>query len=192
MERMTKDEFKKARKTLGITGDELADRLDVRPDTLRKWESGKQPIPYAVASELSAIAGDRIRELMEAANGKGAGSRELYGPELRLGMSVETPSGPAAITGIVETFSDPSRLTLDGWDVYLTRGGETWVRHLDKAGTLRASMVMGTFPTPETLRAIREAARHLGLGIATIDVITHNIRDARQAAAVLADLRAVK
>ena len=61
--RMSPAQLKNARKVLGMTGEALAARLDVRGDTVRKWESGKELIPHRVGSEIDKIAFDRRREI---------------------------------------------------------------------------------------------------------------------------------
>ncbi len=61
-ERMAPAQFRTARELLGWSGPALADALDVRPDTLRRWESGRDPIPYSVPSELANIARYQARE----------------------------------------------------------------------------------------------------------------------------------
>lgn len=62
-DRMTPAQLKNARKVLGMTGEALAASLNVRPDTVRKWESGKELIPHRVGSEIDRIAFDRRREI---------------------------------------------------------------------------------------------------------------------------------
>lgn len=46
------------REALGLTRDDLARMLNVRPDTLRHWEIGKDPAPYRVPAELDQIEAD--------------------------------------------------------------------------------------------------------------------------------------
>lgn len=67
--RMDPARFKQTRKTIGLTGDELAYRLGVRSDTLRRWESGRDPIPYAVPGELLEVASGRLLDLEELISG---------------------------------------------------------------------------------------------------------------------------
>ena len=61
--RMTGDQLASARKTLRLSQDELAQRLSVRRDTLARWETGRDPIPYAVPGEVQGIAAARIEEI---------------------------------------------------------------------------------------------------------------------------------
>ncbi len=61
--RMSPAQLKNARKVLGMTGEALAECLDVRGDTIRKWESGKELIPHRVGSEIDRIAFDRRCEI---------------------------------------------------------------------------------------------------------------------------------
>lgn len=51
-ERMDGLELKARREYLGLTLDAAALMLGVRQDTLRRWESGRDPIPYRVPAEL--------------------------------------------------------------------------------------------------------------------------------------------
>lgn len=51
-ERMDGLELKARREYLGLTLDAAALLLGVRQDTLRRWESGREPIPYRVPDEL--------------------------------------------------------------------------------------------------------------------------------------------
>lgn len=62
-QRMTGDELRRVRRVLGLTSEALAQRLAVRPDTYRKWESGGDPIPYGVPANLLAVAQARSGEL---------------------------------------------------------------------------------------------------------------------------------
>lgn len=51
---MTKEEIKDLRKELGITQQELADRLGLTVDTIRSWESGYRN-PSGSAKKLLEI-----------------------------------------------------------------------------------------------------------------------------------------
>ena len=51
-ERMPPIELKLIREWLGVSGDWLAEQLDVTPRTVRNWESGKRPIPDGVRLEI--------------------------------------------------------------------------------------------------------------------------------------------
>lgn len=67
--RLTRQELRHARKILGLTSETLAERVGVRADTVRKWESGRYTIPYGVRSDLAAVASsrrDEIQDLIES------------------------------------------------------------------------------------------------------------------------------
>jgi transcriptional regulator with XRE-family HTH domain len=53
--RMTGGELQTVREYLGLTTEHLAAMLDVRHDTARRWESGRDPIPYRVREEVEQI-----------------------------------------------------------------------------------------------------------------------------------------
>ena len=63
--RMLPDELKEARAVLGLSQQALADLLSVRQDTVARWESGRDPIPYAVPGELDALAVKRVEEIRD-------------------------------------------------------------------------------------------------------------------------------
>ncbi len=54
-ERMSDAEFKIAREFLGLSGDWLAEHLNVTPRTVRRWEQGKYPIPDGVRLEIEDL-----------------------------------------------------------------------------------------------------------------------------------------
>lgn len=54
-ERMTPAEFKVAREFLGLTGDWLAEHLNVSGRTVRHWEQGKYPIPDGVRLQIEGL-----------------------------------------------------------------------------------------------------------------------------------------
>ncbi|MFL4491585.1 helix-turn-helix domain-containing protein [Streptomyces sp. VTCC 41912] len=54
-ERMTDAEFKVVREYLGLTGDWLAEHLEVSPRTVRHWEAGKYAIPDGVRLALEDL-----------------------------------------------------------------------------------------------------------------------------------------
>lgn len=66
--RLAASEVRAARATLGMTQDALAERLGVRRDTVRDWESGKHPAPYGLAGDLARIATDRSAEIAALAD----------------------------------------------------------------------------------------------------------------------------
>lgn len=54
--RMDPDELRARREYLGLTQDALSAALGgVRADTIRRWESGREPIPYGVPGEIAWI-----------------------------------------------------------------------------------------------------------------------------------------
>lgn len=61
--RLTNAQLRTARRIIGLSGQELANRLGIRSDTLRRWESGRDEIPYRVREELAKIAAERARSL---------------------------------------------------------------------------------------------------------------------------------
>lgn len=67
VERLTNDEMRRARRITGLSSPELARRLGVRSDTLRRWETGRDPIPYRVREEMVAIAEERAATIQAAA-----------------------------------------------------------------------------------------------------------------------------
>ena len=54
-ERMTGAEFAAHRCRLGLTLAEMGEQLNVRPDTVQKWESEREPVPYRVPDELAEL-----------------------------------------------------------------------------------------------------------------------------------------
>ena len=54
-DRMDPGELQAVREYLGLTGEALAAMLSVNPVTLRRWEPGRDPIPYRVREEVEQI-----------------------------------------------------------------------------------------------------------------------------------------
>lgn len=54
-DRMDPGELQTVREALGLTTRHLAGMLDVREDTVRRWESGRDPIPVRVREEIETI-----------------------------------------------------------------------------------------------------------------------------------------
>lgn len=54
--RMTKEQLRSTRTTLGLTQARLADLLKVRADTYRHWEGGREPVPYDLPERLATAA----------------------------------------------------------------------------------------------------------------------------------------
>lgn len=52
---MSGAELQSIREYLGLTGDRLADVLDVAPRTVRYWEAGQYPIPDGVRDEVAQL-----------------------------------------------------------------------------------------------------------------------------------------
>ncbi|GAB2457413.1 DUF1870 family protein [Xylanimonas ulmi] len=57
-DRMTGGELQTVREYLGLTTESLAAILDVRHDTVRRWESGRDPIPLRVRQEVEQVEAD--------------------------------------------------------------------------------------------------------------------------------------
>lgn len=55
MTRMTTMQFRKAAAALNLSYNQIAGRLNIRPDTVRKWATGDK-IPHKIRTELEAIA----------------------------------------------------------------------------------------------------------------------------------------
>ena len=53
--RMTGAEFAAHRCRLGLTLAEMGKRLHVRADTIQRWESEREPVPYRVPDELADL-----------------------------------------------------------------------------------------------------------------------------------------
>lgn len=53
------------RKTLGLSGRELAGLLDVTPEHLSRWENGKAPIDHLAAALVGNIALEQVRGLSD-------------------------------------------------------------------------------------------------------------------------------
>lgn len=68
-DRMDPGELQAVREYLGLTTESLAGMLDVRHDTLRRWESGRDPIPHRVREQVEQIedyTGRAVDELVAA------------------------------------------------------------------------------------------------------------------------------
>lgn len=55
-ERMSGAELQMMREYLGLTGNDLSQMLRVRADTVRAWETGRDPVPFRTRDEITAIA----------------------------------------------------------------------------------------------------------------------------------------
>ena len=69
--RITGPEFAVHRSRLGLTMAELGKRLGVRHDTIKRWESEREPVPYRVPEELAELhrQQDALARQMAAADG---------------------------------------------------------------------------------------------------------------------------
>lgn len=69
---MTGIALKTTREWLGLSGQWLADHLDVNPRTIRSWEQGRDPIPDGVRLEVERLeeqSGEIVDRLVEALSG---------------------------------------------------------------------------------------------------------------------------
>ena len=71
MSRITGPEFAAHRSRLGLTMAELGKRLGVRADTIKRWESEREPVPYRVPDELAELhrQQDALAQQMAGADG---------------------------------------------------------------------------------------------------------------------------
>ena len=69
--RITGPEFAAHRSRLGLTMAELGERLGVRADTIKRWESEREPVPYRVPAELAELhqKQDALAQQMAGADG---------------------------------------------------------------------------------------------------------------------------
>jgi transcriptional regulator with XRE-family HTH domain len=68
-DRMDPGELQAVREYLGLTTESLAGMLGVRHDTVRRWESGRAPVPERVREEVEAVeeyAARAVGELVDA------------------------------------------------------------------------------------------------------------------------------
>lgn len=78
--RMDPGELQTVREYLGLTTESLAGMLGVRPDTLRRWESGREPIPHRVREEVEEIEEHTARAVEEIV----AALRDARDPTVRV------------------------------------------------------------------------------------------------------------
>lgn len=64
-QRMNPMEFKMAREYQGLGTEHLAAILNVRHDTVRRWESGREPIPYRTREEVEMIEAHTARSVTQ-------------------------------------------------------------------------------------------------------------------------------
>lgn len=65
VDRMDPGELQAVREYLGLTTETLAAMLGVRHDTVRRWESGRDPIPGRVRAEVEAVEESTARSVGE-------------------------------------------------------------------------------------------------------------------------------
>lgn len=65
VDRMDPGELQAVREYLGLTTEALAAMLGVRHDTVRRWESGRDPIPGRVRAEVEAVEESTARSVGE-------------------------------------------------------------------------------------------------------------------------------
>lgn len=73
-ERMDPAELRMVREYLGLTNEVLAGILGIRNDTVRRWETGRDPIPYRIREEIEAIeerTAVAVGELIDVLNDAG-------------------------------------------------------------------------------------------------------------------------
>ena len=58
---MTPAELRVARERLGLTGDAIAELLDVDPRTCRRWEAGTGPIPTGVERQIAEWESEAVQ-----------------------------------------------------------------------------------------------------------------------------------
>ncbi|MDM4761899.1 DUF1870 family protein [Galbitalea sp. SE-J8] len=135
MDRMKSGELQTVREYLGLTSEALAGILSVRNDTIRKWESGREPIPHRVREELERIeaytaqcVGDVVQEL-----------RGVY--------AADDVADPAVIVYRTDAELHAAR---PGFDAYTAR----WWRHIvARAATEVPGVVIGTHSELEEFRS---------------------------------------
>ncbi len=52
---MTPREFRDIRLALGLSTEQLAERLGVDPRTIRRWQDGSQPVPGPVVAAMQLL-----------------------------------------------------------------------------------------------------------------------------------------
>jgi DNA-binding XRE family transcriptional regulator len=81
MKRMSPLELTARREYLGLSQDALARLLDVRRDTIGKWESGTQETPYRIREEIEQLEGETtsaVTELILSARASQIATLPLY------------------------------------------------------------------------------------------------------------------
>ena len=93
MNRMTPDQFREARETLGFSVATLSSKLGAvtmrtqRADTIRKWEYGTSDIPYGVPNDLCLVAEKIITDM----RGLVAQLSEDYGVRFTADTMIDSP-----------------------------------------------------------------------------------------------------
>jgi transcriptional regulator with XRE-family HTH domain len=62
MIRMTGDELKERRNALSLTQAQLAEILDVKPNTVARWERGVLSVPKAIELALATVERERKKK----------------------------------------------------------------------------------------------------------------------------------
>ena len=81
MSRITGPEFAAHRSRLGLTMAELGKRLGVRADTIKRWESEREPVPYRVPEELAELHRQQdalVRRMVDADVVRDGDEREAF------------------------------------------------------------------------------------------------------------------
>ena len=69
--RITGPEFAVHRSRLGLTMAEMGKRLSVRQDTIKRWERGREPVPYRVPDELAELHRQQTELAQQMADAEG-------------------------------------------------------------------------------------------------------------------------
>lgn len=86
-DRIQPAELRTIREYLGLTSEALATILGVRHDTVRRWETGRYPIPIGVREEVEkveATTAAHVGELVTSLNNMATPSAVVYGSDEEL------------------------------------------------------------------------------------------------------------
>ena len=103
-----KDRIIAARRAAGLSQPDLAEAVGVSPDTVRRWEWGKQEPRLGELLRLAEALGSSVEEL--ATGQKAAGVISIQRGDMRLDIPA-TPEGYAFVEGKLKEFTagDPSQ-----------------------------------------------------------------------------------
>jgi transcriptional regulator with XRE-family HTH domain len=73
---MTGGELKEKRNELGLTQVQLAEKLDVKPNTVARWENGVLAVPKVVSLALEALERKPGRPAKASKSGKKASKKK--------------------------------------------------------------------------------------------------------------------